>query len=182
MHWTIRTTRVTLLGYRATKHGPKMTDLSLTEARLATIDLALPPREGPAYDYEPYTRDGDTVYLAGTLGKEKGAVQNMGRVGAEITEEEAGRQMQVWALQALNWLKYAGGGDLDRVHGVLRIKCNVACTTEFDGISRVADHASSVFMTAFGDDGRHSRSVLGMMRLPQNAPVMIDLIAKLKTG
>ncbi|NBP71939.1 MAG: RidA family protein [Alphaproteobacteria bacterium] len=70
--------------------------------------------------------------------------------------------------------------DGDRVTGVLQLKCYVACTPEFDGISRVADHASKVFMTAFGDDGRHPRSVLGMMRLPQNAPVMIDLIARLK--
>ena len=159
-----------------------MTDLSLTEARLAASDLVLPPREGPAYDYDPYTRDGDTVYLAGTLGKENGTVQILGRVGAEIAEEEAGRQMRICALQALNWLKDAGGGDLDRVQGVLQLKCYVACTAEFDGISRVADHASGVFMTAFGDNGRHPRSVLGMMRLPQNAPVMIDLIAKLKTG
>ena len=151
-----------------------------TEARLAAIGLSLPPREGPAYDYDPYKRDGDTIYLADTLGKEDGAVRNPGKVGAEISEEEAGRQMQICALQALNWLREAADGDLDRVTGVLQLKCYVACTPEFDGISRVADHASKVFMTAFGDDGRHPRSILGMMRLPQNAPVMIDLIARLK--
>jgi len=157
-----------------------MTASRQTEARLAAIGLSLPPREGPAYDYDPYKRDGDTIYLAGTLGKEDGAVRNPGRVGAEISEEEAGRQMQICALQALNWLREAADGDLDRVTGVLQLKCYVACTPEFDGISRVADHASKVFMTAFGDDGRHPRSVLGMMRLPQDAPVMIDLIAGLK--
>lgn len=157
-----------------------MTDPSQTETRLAAIGLSLPPREGPAYDYDPFKRDGDTVYLAGTLGKENGAVQNLGKVGAEISEEEAGRQMQICALQALNWLREAAGGDLDRVRGVLQLKCYIACTADFDGISRVADHASKVFMTAFGDDGRHPRSVLGMMRLPQNAPVMIDLIAGMK--
>lgn len=158
-----------------------MTKQSHVEFRLAAIGLNLPPREGPAYNYDPYKRDGDTVYLAGTLGKEDGAVQNLGRVGAEISEDEAGRQMQICALQALNWLREAAAGDLDRVRGVLQLKCYVACTPEFDGISRVADHASKVFMTAFGDDGRHPRSVLGMMRLPQNAPVMIDLVAGLRT-
>lgn len=157
-----------------------MTYVSQTENRLAAIGLSLPPREGPAYDYDPFKRDGDTVYLAGTLGKENGAVQNLGKVGAEISEEEAGRQMQICALQAMNWLREAADGDLDRVAGVLQLKCYVACTPEFDGISRVADHASKVFITAFGDDGRHPRSVLGMMRLPQDAPVMIDLVAGLK--
>ena len=157
-----------------------MTSTSHTEARLAAAGLHLPAREGPAYAYAPFKVDGDVVYLAGTLGKENGAVQNLGRVGVEIAEEEAGRQMQLCGLQALNWLKEAGDGDLDRISGVLQLKCYVACTAEFDGISRVADHASGVFMAAFGDDGRHPRSVLGMIRLPQNAPVMIDLIAGIK--
>ncbi|MGB0630646.1 MAG: RidA family protein [Alphaproteobacteria bacterium] len=158
-----------------------MTATSQTEDRLAAIGLSLPPREGPAYDYDPFKRDGDTVYLAGTLGKEDGAVRNLGKVGAEISEEEAGRQMQICALQALNWLREAADGDLDRVGGVLQLKCYVAFTPDFDGISRVADHASKVFMAAFGDDGRHPRSVLGMMRQPQNAPVMIDLVAGIRT-
>ena len=52
-----------------------MTDASQTEKRLAAIGLSLPPREGPAYDYDPFKRDGATVYLAGTLGKENGAVR-----------------------------------------------------------------------------------------------------------
>ena len=158
-----------------------MTDLSQAESRLlTTIGLSLPPREGPAYNYDPFKRYGNTIYLAGTLGKEDGAVQNLGKVGARVSEEEAGRQMQICALQALNWLREAASGDLDRVHGVLQLKCYIACTPEFDGISRVADHASRVFVTAFADDGRHPRSVLGLMRLPQDAPVMIDLVAELK--
>ena len=157
-----------------------MTHTSQTENRLAAVGLSLPPREGPAYDYDPFKRSGDTVYLAGTLGKETGAVQNLGRVGAEVAEEEACRQMQICALQALNWLREAAEGDLDQVAGVLQLKCYIACSPDFDGMSRVADQASKVFITAFGNDGRHPRSVLGMMRLPQNAPVMIDLVAKLR--
>ena len=58
-----------------------------------------------------------------------------------------------------------------------RLKCYIACTAEFSGISRIADSATGVFVAAFGEAGRHPRSVLGMMRLPQDAPVMIDLIA-----
>jgi enamine deaminase RidA (YjgF/YER057c/UK114 family) len=157
-----------------------MTAPNTVEDRLRTAGLSLPDREGPAYDYDPFRRGGDTIYLAGTLGKENGAVQNLGKVGAEIDEAEAGRQMEICALQALNWLREAAEGDLDRVKGILQLKCYVACTAEFDGISRVADRASQVFMTAFGDDGRHPRSVLGMMRLPQDAPVMIDLVAAIR--
>ena len=150
------------------------------EERLNSAGLALPQREGPAYDYLPMRRDGDKIYLAGTLGKENGAVQNFGKVGAEIEEIEAGRQMEVCALQAINWLKEATDGDLAKITGILQLKCYIACTADFDGISRIADYATAVFVAAFGESGRHPRSVLGMMRLPQNAPVMIDLIASVR--
>jgi hypothetical protein len=66
-----------------------MTTNTTPEDRLRAAGLALPPREGPAYDYLPVRRDGNTVYLAGTLGKENGAGQNLGKVGAEIAEVEA---------------------------------------------------------------------------------------------
>ncbi|MBT5048865.1 MAG: RidA family protein [Rhodospirillaceae bacterium] len=154
--------------------------MTVAEDRLRAAGLELPPREGPAYDYDPFKCDGERIYLAGTLGKENGAVRKTGKVGAEIDESEAYRQMQICALQALNWMKEATGGDLDRIAGILQLKAYVACTPDFDGISRIADGASQVFMTAFADNGRHPRSVLGMMRLPQDAPVMIDLVAEIR--
>jgi len=149
------------------------------EDRLRALGIELPKREGPAFDYLPIKDHTGTIYLAGTLGKEGGKVHNLGKVGAEIDEKEASRQMQICALQAINWLKEAAGGYLERVNGILQLKCYVACTEEFDGISRIADHATKIFVTAFGEAGNHPRSVLGVTRLPQNAPVMIDLIASI---
>ena len=150
------------------------------EDRLRSIGLELPRREGPAFDYLPIKNHAGTVYLAGTLGKEGGIVHNLGKVGAEVDEKEASRQMQICALQAMNWLKEAAGGYLERVNGILQLKCYVACTDDFDGISRIADYATKIFVTAFRESGNHPRSVLGVTRLPQNAPVMIDLIASIK--
>jgi len=150
------------------------------EDRLRAVGIELPKRESPAFDYLPLKNHSGTVYLAGTLGKEDGMVQNLGKVGAEIDEDEASRQMQICALQTMNWLKEATGGHLERVNGILQLKCYVACTIDFDGISRIADHATELFVTAFGEAGKHPRSVLGVIRLPQDAPVMIDLIASIE--
>jgi len=150
------------------------------EERLRAVGIKLPQKEGPAFDYLPIKTQSGTIYLAGTLGKENGAVQNLGRVGAEIDQEEAARQMTICALQGLNWLKEAANGDLNRITGILQLRCYIACTAEFEGISQIADHATQIFVTAFGDAGKHPRSVLGMIRLPQNAPVMIDLIATMR--
>ena len=57
------------------------------------------------------------------------------------------------------------------------MKVYVACNNKFDGISRIADEVSSVFIDKLGENGRHPRSVIGVERLPQNSPVMIDLRA-----
>lgn len=145
------------------------------EQNLAKQSLVLPSAETPAFDYLPLTIHNGTAFLAGQLAKVGGVQTNPGRVGADIDEAEAGRQMQLCALQSLAWLKHYLGS-LERVEKVLHLNAYVACTSEFDYISRIADHASQVYITAFGgENGRHARSVLGMVRLPQNAPVMIDL-------
>ena len=145
------------------------------EQNLARQNLVLPSAETPAFDYLPLTIHNGTAYLAGQLAKVGGVQTNPGRVGADIDEAEAGRQMQLCALQSLAWLKHYLGA-LERVQKVLHLNAYVACTSDFEYISRIADHASQVYIAAFGgENGRHARSVLGMVRLPQNAPVMIDL-------
>ena len=154
-----------------------MSEVMTPEDRLRAAGLELPAREGPAYDYLPAKEHAGIIYLAGTLGKENGVVKKLGKVGGEIGEIEASRQMRICALQALNWLKDAAGGDLSRITSILQVKCYIACTDDFDGISNIADHATDVFVTAFGEAGKHPRSVLGIKRLPQDAPVMIDLMA-----
>ncbi|NKB60370.1 MAG: RidA family protein [Alphaproteobacteria bacterium] len=145
------------------------------ETNLTQRNLALPLAEAPAFDYLPLSIHNGVAYLAGQLAKVDGVLPDPGKVGQEIDEAEAGRQMQLCALQSLSWLKHYLGS-LEKVQKVLHLNAYVACTEDFEFISRIADYASSVFITAFGDEnGRHARSVLGMVRLPQNAPVMIDL-------
>ncbi len=144
------------------------------ERNLRDQSLVLPAIEPPAYDYEPLSVHAGTAYLAGQLAKESGTVRTLGRVPLEVSEDEAGRQMELCALQALAQLKHYLGS-LERVQKVVHMQAYVACAHDYPGISTLADRASRVFITAFADAGRHPRSVIGVMRLPQNAPVMIDL-------
>ncbi len=150
------------------------------ESNLAKENLVLPKAETPAFDYLPLTMHNGVAYLAGQLAKVDGVLPNPGKVGRDIDEAEAGRQMELCALQSLSWLKHYLDG-LGKVERVLHLNAYVSCTDDFEFISRIADHASRVYMVAFGgENGRHARSVLGMVRLPQNAPVMIDLRVALR--
>lgn len=142
--------------------------------RLNAEGLVLPTPEAPAFDYLPLSVHAGVIWMAGQLAKENGRVPILGQVASVVSVEEAARQMTLCALQALSRLQNEFGS-LDSIERVLHLNAYVACPPDFDGISPLADHASRVFVIAFGDAGRHPRSVLGVNRLPQNAPVMIDL-------
>lgn len=153
------------------------------ERRLHDQGLTLPEPGRPAFDYKPYSIHNGVIELAGQLAKDsRGEVASPGRVAIEVQEAEAARQMTLCALHAIGWLKRAADNDLDRIDRILHLNVWVACSSDFDGISRLADAASGVFVTAFGEAGKHPRSVLGVMRLPRNAPVMIDLRAAVAAG
>lgn len=144
------------------------------EQRLAGQGLVLPDVEAPAFNYEPLSVHNGVVYLAGHLAKEGGDLRARGRAGIEVGDDEAARQMGLCALLVLARLRQHFGS-LSPVEQVLHMHAYVACQHDYENISTLADHASNVFIAAFGDNGRHPRSVLGMTRLPQNAPVMIDV-------
>ncbi len=134
----------------------------------------------PDFNYLPFKVHNNIVYLAGQLAKENGLVKNLGRVTEQISVIEAQRQMKICAQHAFSWLEIAAKDNKCYIDSILDLKVYVSCNKEFDGISKLADKASEYFIKKLGDNGKHPRSVLAVMRLPQNAPVMIDLRASLK--
>ena len=131
----------------------------------------------PDFNYLPYKVHRGILYLAGQLAKEDGVLKYQGRIDEEINEAEAKRQAKLCAIHALSWLKIAVDGDVNKIECILDLKVYVACNNKFDRMSRLADKASNVFIGTLGEKGRHPRSVIAVQRLPQNAPVMIDLRA-----
>ena len=134
----------------------------------------------PDFNYLPFKVHNEVVYLAGQLAKERGAVRKTGRVLKEITDLEASRQIEICSQHAFSWLQIAAENNNSEIDSILDLKAYVSCDRSFEGISRLADKASEVFIEKLGEKGRHPRSVLAVLRLPQNAPVMIDLRASIK--
>ncbi len=134
----------------------------------------------PDFNYLPFKVHNNVVYLAGQLAKENGLVKNLGRVAEQISIFEAERQIKICAQHAFSWLEIAAKDNKCYVDSILDLKVYVSCNEEFDGISKLADKASEFLIKKLGDHGRHPRSVIAVTRLPQNAPVMIDLRASLK--
>jgi enamine deaminase RidA (YjgF/YER057c/UK114 family) len=149
------------------------------EARLTALGLALPPVTAPLAAYVPAVRTGQLVYTAGQLPLADGKLLMTGRVGSQVSVEEAAALARTCALNALAAVASVTGG-LSAVTRIVKIVGFVASDPSFTGQPLVVNGASELMLEVFGDAGRHARSAVGVAALPLDAPVEIELIAEVR--
>jgi enamine deaminase RidA (YjgF/YER057c/UK114 family) len=131
------------------------------EQRLRERGIALPPVPAPVANYVPYTRMGNLVFLAGTGGRRQGLPTPRGRVGADVSVEEAYQHARLAGLSLLAAMREAAGGSLDNVARVGKVVGWVNAVPEFTEQAKVIDGCTDLFVEVFGDRGRPARSVFG---------------------
>lgn len=151
--------------------------MSAVEDRLAELGLILPPVAAPVAVYVPAVRTGNHIFTSGQLPLRDGQMILTGKVGGEVSAEEAADCARQCALNAIAAVK-AEIGDLDRVTRVVKAVVFVASTPDFTGQPLVANGASELFGAAFGDAGKHARSAVGVPVLPLDSPVEVELIVE----
>jgi enamine deaminase RidA (YjgF/YER057c/UK114 family) len=147
------------------------------EEKLAALGLSVPEVAKPVAAYVPALRTGNYVFTSGQLPMRAGSLLYTGKVGAEVSVEEAVECAQQCALNAIAAVK-AEIGDLALVKRIVKVVAFVASTTEFTGQPGVANGASHLFGEVFGEAGVHARSAVGVPVLPLDAPVEIELIVE----
>ncbi|MFE2026885.1 RidA family protein [Streptomyces hygroscopicus] len=144
------------------------------EGRLAGLGLTLPEVAAPLASYVPAVCTGPYVYTSGQLPLVDGKLGVTGKVGAEVTSEEAKELARTCALNALAAVKSVVG-DLDRVVRVVKVVGFVASAPDFTGQPGVVNGASELLGEALGDAGVHARSAVGVAVLPLDAPVEVEI-------
>lgn len=144
-------------------------------ARLADLGIELPAVAAPAGAYVPAVVHGDLVYTAGQLPFVDGALPATGKVGAEVTAEDAKAYARTCALNALAAAAGAAGG-IDKLGGVLRVGGFVASDPSFSGQPGVINGSSDVLGEIFGEAGIHARAAVGVAVLPLDSPVEVEVI------
>ena len=152
-----------------------MTSASTPEERLAALGLAVPEVAKPVAAYVPAVRSGDQVFTSGQLPVRSGELITTGKVGAEVSVEEAVVCAQQCALNAIAAIQ-AEVGDLSQVKQVVKVVVFVASTPNFTGQPGVANGASELFGEVFGDAGIHARSAVGVAVPPLDAPVEVEVL------
>jgi enamine deaminase RidA (YjgF/YER057c/UK114 family) len=151
--------------------------VSTPEERISALGLELPEPVAPVASYVPTRRTGNLVYTAGQVPFVKGELHVLGKVGAEVSLDQAVEQARICALNCVAALK-AEVGELSRVVGIVKVVGFVASAHDFYGQPKVINGASDLLGEIFGDAGRHARSAVGVAVLPSNVPVELELIAE----
>jgi enamine deaminase RidA (YjgF/YER057c/UK114 family) len=143
-------------------------------AKLAELGITLPTVVPPLAAYVPAVRTGSLVYTSGQLPMTDGRLAVTGKVGGEVTAEEAYRLARTCALNALAAIHALVG--LDSVVRVVKVVGFVASTADFTGQPAVVNGASELLGEVFGEAGAHARSAVGVAALPLDAPVEVEII------
>lgn len=152
--------------------------MSINE-KIISLGLTLPTAAAPVAAYVPAVKSGNLVFTAGQLPVLDGKVVKEGKVGAEVSPEDAKALAQICALNALAAISLVA--DLDQIERVVRVGGFVNCAPGFVAIPAVVNGASEFLLKVFGEvNGKHARTAVGVAELPLNAPVEIELIVQLK--
>lgn len=151
--------------------------MSTPEEALAALGLSVPEVAKPVAVYVPAVRTGNHVYTSGQLPMRDGSLMATGKVGGEVTPEEAYACAQQCALNAIAAVK-AEIGDLSRVVRVVKVVAFVASTPDFTGQPGVANGASELLGKAFGEAGVHARSAVAAPVLPLDSPVEVEIVVE----
>ncbi|ACU98574.1 RidA family protein [Saccharomonospora viridis] len=142
-------------------------------ARLTELGIELPAVAAPVAAYVPAVRTGSYVYTSGQLPFVDGELAATGKVGAEVSPEEAKQHARTAVLNALAAVHDLVG--IDSVVRIVKVVGYVASSEGFGGQPAVINGASEVLGEIFGDAGAHARAAVGVAELPLGAPVEVEL-------
>ena len=147
--------------------------------KLAALGLTLPIAAAPVAAYVPAVKTGNLVFTAGQLPVVDGKLVLTGKVGSDVTPEDAKKMAEICALNALAAISLVA--DIDQIEKIVRVGGFVNGIPGFVAIPAVVNGASELLIKLFGDvNGKHARTAVGVAELPLNAPVEIEMVVQLK--
>ena len=147
------------------------------EDNLRKLGLTLPNIPTPVANYVPWKRDGSTIYLSGQGPRDANGKHITGKVGKDVTVEQAYEYAKLVGLNLLAAAKQAAGGSLDKVE-VLKVLGMVNAVPDFTEQPKIINGCSDLFVAVLGERGRHARSAVGMGSLPMQIPVEIEAVMR----
>ena len=149
--------------------------------KLSSLGLTLPTAAVPVAAYVPAVKSGNLVFTAGQLPVVDGKLVLTGKVGSDVTAEDAKKMAEICALNALAAISLVA--DIDQIEKIVRVGGFVNGAPGFVAIPAVINGASELLIKLFGEvNGKHARTAVGVAELPLNAPVEVEMVCLLYTS
>jgi enamine deaminase RidA (YjgF/YER057c/UK114 family) len=155
--------------------------MNIVEARLSELGYELPAAPPAVGAYLPALRTGNTVVTSGQLPMQDGGLTCVGKVGSEVSVEDAQAAARLCALNCLAQIK-GSGVLLENVARIFRVEGYVNSAPGFHDQAKVMNGASDFFADVFGEVGRHTRIAVGASELPLNAAVEVAIWVEVTDG
>ena len=150
------------------------------DQRLASLGIALPAAPTPAANYLPWTISGNQLFIAGQAPIRDGKYEYVGRVGAEVTPQQAHAAARLCAVNLLAQVKAACNGDWTRFIKGIRVCGYISSAPGFFDYPQVLDGCSDLLVEVLGDAGKHVRTVMGVSGLRFNVPIVVDAVFEIR--
>jgi enamine deaminase RidA (YjgF/YER057c/UK114 family) len=147
--------------------------------RLKELNITIPEAAKPLSAYIPACRNGNLVITSGQLPVINGAIQFVGKVGAELSTEQAKEAARLCAINCLSAV-VSVAGDVEMIEQIVKLTVFVNSAAGFTAQPEVANGASELMIAIFGENGKHVRCAVGVAELPRNAAVEIEMIARVR--
>ena len=155
--------------------------MSVIEENLKQLGIVLPAAPKPVAAYVPCVEAGGLVYVSGQLPSRDGNVVYCGSVPAAMDISTAREAARLATLNALAVVRDAVNADWSRIIRIVRLGVFVQSDPGFDQQPQVANGASDLLLSIFGEAGRHARAAVGAAALPLNAVVEVELLVQIKS-
>jgi enamine deaminase RidA (YjgF/YER057c/UK114 family) len=143
---------------------------------LLDLGISLPAPNSPVANYVGYTIHNNIVFISGQLPIVNGELKYIGKVGSEISIEDATKAARICAINIISQLNLACNNNLDKVTKCLKLGVFVNADSNFKDHPIVANGASDLMVEIFGEAGKHSRAAVGSGSLPRGVSVEVDAI------
>ncbi len=154
--------------------------MSKIEEKLKSLNIFVPQALAPVANYVGFVKSGNQVIISGQLPAENGQMKYVGKVGSQVSADDAKKAARLCAINILAQLKSACDGNLDRVKKCVKLGIFVNGDADFTAHPAVANGASDLIVEVFGEAGKHARAAVGSGSLPLGVSVEIDAIFEIE--
>jgi enamine deaminase RidA (YjgF/YER057c/UK114 family) len=149
------------------------------EDKIKELKILLPEAKAPVGNYVATKIVGNLLYVSGQVSINSNGELIKGKVGRDLTADEAYKAAERCGLSIVAQVKKACNGELSKVKSCIKLTGFVNSTEDFIEQPKVINGASDLIASIFGDAGMHTRAAVSTNSLPLGVSVEVDAIFEL---